>query len=315
MPISLKRVREVIEYKNEYGMHKTLETFEELSRETVKRYERAARNNGIEVKPHGTPKIFIFDLEMAPMEVYAWQTGKQYISHDRILKPKSIISWAGKWLDSDEIVSHKVTRQEAIDREDGRIMKKLWKYMDKAQVLIGHNMKGFDRKEANTSFTLNDMSPPSPYKIIDTLKEARKHFSFASNTLDYLTYLTCDEEKKKVHFPLWHRCVNESGKDNNRALGDMETYNRQDIRATEDLFYKLRPWMSMSGVNLALFCEGDIEGRCGKCTSRDITLSDNYYYTTVNRYKTYRCNHCGGVGRVRHSDLTAEDKRNLIRPV
>lgn len=300
------RLENVVSYANEFGVEEASDHFN-LAITTIKRYQRKAREQGVISGSYDNPRILLFDIETAPMEFYGWRTGKQYVSEDKIIKDISILSWSGKWLMQDEVFSHKVTPEEARDRDDLEITEKLYDVFEDADILVAHNVDRFDSKIANTRFILNGFSPPSSYRTIDTLKVARKHFNFPSNKLDYLSQILVGDEKLETSFKLWKRCVN----GDSTALQEMLEYNIKDVRLLEEVYLKLRPWIKGGNPNLGLYYD-DPGDRCPNCGHKGME-EDGYYYTGAGRYIALRCTNCGAYGRSRYNDLTLEQKEDLFR--
>ena len=48
-------------------------------------------------------KTLVVDLETVPTEAYVWGLFDQNVGLSQIIKPGRIVSWAAKWLDSDEV--------------------------------------------------------------------------------------------------------------------------------------------------------------------------------------------------------------------
>jgi hypothetical protein len=93
----------------------------------------------------------------------------------------------------------------------------------------------------NTRFIFHDLTPPEPYKTIDTLKVAKKYFAFNSNKLDDLgNFLKVGRKVKHPGFDLWLSC--EAGDEASWRL--MKKYNKQDVLLLERIYLKLRPWIS-----------------------------------------------------------------------
>lgn len=183
-------------------------------------------------------KILVFDIETSLMVFTAFHTGMQYLGDVNIEKDFHVISWAAKWLGEEEVFSDVLTAKEAKRGNDKRILKGLWKLLDEADVVIGHNSDKFDLKKINTRFIFNDLPLPRPSKSIDTLKIARKTFSFSSNKLDYLCKLfdLPAKEGNEEGYTLWLKCL----KGDKQALKDMETYNRNDVVILENLYNILK---------------------------------------------------------------------------
>jgi len=144
------------------------------------------------------PKILLFDIETALMEVYVWGLYKQYIPHTNIIKDESgnektwyCLSWAAKWLYDETMLSDIVTPDESIARDDSRILKSIWKLIDEADIVIAQNGDKFDIRKLNARFIVNEIYPPSPFRSVDTLKVARREFQFDSNSQDYLPKHPC----------------------------------------------------------------------------------------------------------------------------
>lgn len=286
-----------------------------VQHETLSRYERAAEERGI--KPEGKvstgrlPKIFVFDVENAPSYAAVWRMWKQNINNEQITEEWYMLSWSGKWLFDVEVFSDVLTPEEAINGEDKRIMESLWDYIANADILIGHNIDRFDVLKMNTRFVVNNIPPPPPYQTIDTLLAARKNFSFTSNKLDYLcAQFGVSRKADNGGMKRWINCT----KGDPQSLLDMEKYNRQDIKATEELYMAMRPYIK-SHPNLALYMDNDSDA-CYKCGSKDITwLKDNFYYTNVNKYPVYKCNSCRSHGRGRSSAMSKVERGHITSPI
>jgi len=257
------------------------------------------------------PNIFIFDVENAPTKGAIWGIWKQIINPEQILDEWYMLSWAGKWLFETEIYSDVLKPNEATKGDDSRIMNSLWKFVDAADILIGHNIDQFDILKMNTKFILHDMAPPTPYQTVDTLKIARSNFAFSSNKLDYLCRQFGIPRKVDAGgMKTWIGCM-EGDKE---ALDTMIWYNEHDVKITEELYMKLRPY-SKSHPNLALYMDAKKE-RCHRCGSEKIKwLKNKFYYTTVNKYSIYRCYDCHGMGRSRFGAMSTEDRKNINSPI
>ena len=238
------------------------------------------------------PKILLFDIETAPMEVYVWQIDyKQFIPHTNIIKDENgeekswfVLSWAAKWLYDESVVSDIVTPDESINRDDKRILKSIWKLLDEADIVIAHNGDRFDLRKLNARFIDNDIKPPSPFRSIDMLKVARKEFAFVSNKQDYLTKHLKLKQKLETNFQLWVDCIHGCQK----QLNKMEEYNRHDVMGLEQVYLKLRPYIK-NHPNLGVLVDMDVCPTCG-CEYLDET--DSVYFTTANKFPVYRCQGC-----------------------
>ena len=112
-----------------------------------------------------------------------------------------MLSWSAKWLDG-KLQSAVLESKEVLKEDDGRIVKKLWKLLDEADIVIAHNGEKFDIPKINSRFIIHGLNPPKPYKQIDTKKVAAKQFGFSSNKLDALAGYFGFPLKKDTDFEL-----------------------------------------------------------------------------------------------------------------
>jgi RNA polymerase subunit RPABC4/transcription elongation factor Spt4 len=112
------------------------------------------------------------------------------------------------------------------------------------------------------------------------------------------------EKVSNEGFPLWRKC----SEGDQEALTKMLNYNIGDVFATEDLFYKLRPYIK--NINMALYNE-IIEAQCPVCGSLDLT-SEGFYYTSAGRWESMRCNNCKSLSRKKQNLLSTEKKKSLL---
>ncbi len=179
----------------------------------------------------------------------------------------------------------------------------MWEYLDHADIIIAHNGKRFDERKLNSRFMSYGLHPPSPYQVIDTLLQSRKIAMHSSNKQDELAKkFGLTRKVEHEGYNLWIRCFRADPE----ALLIMEEYNRGDVVGLEELYVVIRPWIK-SHPNLNLYVEGD-GYNCPNCGGEKLTWMDKFYYTTVNKYSTFRCGDCGAIGRSQSSALTKEEK-------
>jgi RNase P subunit RPR2 len=261
-----------------------------------------------EIEQIKKPNILIFDLETSPISAWVWNMWKQNIQPTHIVSDWFCLTWSAKWLFEPEIYSGKITPDEVKKQDDSRIIKEIWHFIDQADVIIAHNCKKFDEKRLKTRFLLNGLNQPMPYQVIDTLEVAKKQFAFSHNRLDYINKLLGVGRKLETSFELWTNCM--AG--DQESLDKMEEYNKQDVGILEETYVKLRPYIK-SHPNLGLFVDAD-SAICPTCGSIDLSWKGTYT-TTVNKYSSFRCNSCGSIGRSRNTELTKQQKTNVMSPV
>ena len=268
-----------------------------------KRTARRAKQRAIEGSGDHPPRVLLLDIETSPMEVLVWGLYKQRISIDNIVKEWACLCWAAKWLFDDKIMSDVVSTQDAINRKDGAVMRSIWKLIDQADIIIGHNVRKFDARKLNARFIVNALPPPMPYQVIDTLQVSQRHFAFSSHKQAYLAKFFDLTHKIETNFGLWRRCIT----GDKTALNEMLRYNQGDVRTLEELYVMLRPWIK-SHPNMGLYVDSDSEV-CPNCGGSELNWKGSYY-TPAGKYRSFRCR-CGAIGRSRLSGLDKEQRKNL----
>lgn len=301
MSITIEHAERVLAYLNENGESETLKHFG-ITAETLRRYER--KKKFFETKQ---PKVLLIDIETTPMQVHCWGTWKQRIGHEQVINDWFMLSYSVKWLFDSKVHGSVLTSEEAINKDDSRIARELWKYFDQADVLIGHNILGFDLPKAQTRFLINKLVPPSPSRVIDTLTVARQNFRFASNKLDYIGQLLLNDKKIHTEYQLWLRCL----EGDKKSLQEMLTYNKKDVLLLEEAYVFLRPYIK-SHPNMGIYQES-LEPSCPTCGSANIDEC-GHYSTSVNRYLAFRCKDCGAICRSRKTDIPLKCKSGIMMP-
>lgn len=257
-------------------------------------------------------KILIFDIETSPLLANVWGVWQQNIGHnlDMLHSDWFMLTWSAKWLGEDKIYSAKISPEEVLKEDDGRVVKSLWNLIDEADIIIAHNAIKFDVKRMNTRFLIHGLPKPSPYKIIDTLQAVKKEFSISSNKLDYVgTFLKLGEKMDTGGFKLWKGVM--QGDQN--SIDKMSAYNDQDVVLLEKVYMSIRGWIKHpSNVSMYMINE-DGKQKCGTCGSDNLVWGKTApYYTSVNVYETCRCSNCGTISRGRKTILTKQDRDSLV---
>lgn len=242
-------------------------------------------------------KILILDIETAPKLAYVWRFFKENISPKQVKEHGHIMSFAAKWLGSEEVLYY-----ENRETDDDALLSSLSQLMDEADAVVAHNGRDFDMKQIRARALVNGLKPLSPVKIIDTKIIAKKEFGFPSNSLEYLSKVLNLKNQKKSHakfpgFELWQECL----RGNPDAWAEMREYNIQDVLALEELYLLLRPWDTQH-PNVTIYAEDNSQVACPKCGGFHLQRR-GFAYTNVGKYQRFQCTDCGGWGRTRYSEV------------
>lgn len=253
------------------------------------------------------PKIITLDIETSPMLVWTWGLFDQNIGLNQVVKEWRILSFCWKELGKEK-VHYMDCRSDPED--DSALLEALWTVLDEADIIIGQNLKKFDMRKINARLIMEGYLPPSPYKLIDVMLEARSVAAFTSNRLEWLSAYLADVPKDKHKefpgFELWSECL----KGNRKAWNAMKQYNPIDVIATEEVYMALRPWMK-NHPNIAVYSESE-DVVCPKCNSTHVRKRGTQTTNTCV-YVRYHCQDCGSWSRSRFTQNTLEKRKSLLR--
>jgi hypothetical protein len=251
-------------------------------------------------------RILFLDIETAPILGNVWSIWQQNVGLNQIERDWYILSFGAKWLGEDRVLYFDQSKAKDIEN-DTDLLVRLWKLLDEADIVVAHNGKQFDTKKINARLILAGMSPPSPYKVVDTLLIAKAKFKFTSNRLEYLADKLNTKYKKLPHakypgFALWKAVM--SG--DKAAWAEMRAYNEHDVLSLEELYLKLRAWDSRH-PNVDVYDDEHEGPACPVCGGTHLQKR-GFYYTNSGKYQRYACMNpqCGAWPRERY---TANSKK------
>ena len=245
-------------------------------------------------------KILVLDIETAPFKSLHWKLWKEFISIDQIEEEWSILSYCAKWLGSKTITYDDTSQQRNV-RDDRRLLRKLWKLLDEADIVVAQNGKKFDIKKINARLIMEGYGPYSPVKVVDTYLAARRIAGFSSNKQAWLSkYLSNAKKLDHRNFPgieLWKECL----KKNPAAWREMRKYNIQDVIGCEGIYLRLRPWIENhpNVAPKAVAKDPDRLAACPNCGSTKLHSRGDAVTAAGIIYDRYQCQGCGAWPRSR----------------
>lgn len=224
----------------------------------------------------------------------AWAYGPKW--ETRLLKIEQyqkIMSISYRWFGDKKIYHANLS-----NHSEEALLKMIAMLLDEADIAIAHNGKRFDDRISRGAFLMHNITPPSPWKNVDTKLVAKSIGMFPSNSLNDLCEMFGFGTKTDTTYAdLWHDCL--VGNDP-KAWKLMEKYNNQDVELLTKLYGKLRPYIS-NHPNIAV-----ITGRpdaCPKCGDNRLQAR-GVRTTNASTYRRFQCQNCGGWCSGRKTEKT-----------
>lgn len=278
-------------------------TWIQLTRAAGSTPSKMANTAKVDLPVKEAPVVWLIDIETKPLLSFTWGIFDQNVGLNQIKEEWHLLSFAAKKLGSKDIVYFDQSKAKNLE-DDTPLLKELWKILNEADVIVGHNAKSFDVKKVQARMILAGMKPPSPFKVLDTKILAKRHFAFTSNKLEWLSGKLCKTSKMTKRqfegFSLWLGCMNGE----KAAWDEMRAYNRVDVIALEELFLKLLPW----GLGLDFNVYRTATGFLCNCGSSKFTKAKEFHYTPSGVFEKYSCDgkDCGAWVHAKGAD------RNLL---
>lgn len=235
-----------------------------------------------------SPRTLIWDIETSPNLGYIWGKYEQNVLD--FVSEWHVLSIAWKWLGEKTVHVSGLCDYERFlsdPENDYDLIALAHQLFSEADIVVAHNGIAFDSRKAMARMIFHGFPPPPPFKEVDTLKIARKHFAFTSNRLgDLCKYLGIGTKVETGGLQTWLGCL----KGDPRAWARMKKYNKHDVVILEKLYLRLRPWTD-SHPNVATIA--DRPHACPKCGSEKGMVSRGRRHANASRRAQYQCKACG----------------------
>lgn len=238
------------------------------------------------------PRHLILDIETAPNLAHVWGFWEQNVIE--VERHWIILSYSYKWYPKGKIHTVCLPDFKGYKKDkfnDEKLVNSLWKLLDDADIVTGHNIKAFDLKKINSRFSVHHLPPPRHYEVIDTLLILRTNFAFSSNKLDDISRQFGYGGKVAHHGKhTWLGAMN----GNKEAWDEFRRYNPRDVQLTEWVYERIRGYAKKSqhpNINkwtdgaTCPYCQGHLRKR-----GRDRLAGGG-------TFQEYSCTDCGKYSR------------------
>jgi hypothetical protein len=225
-------------------------------------------------------------------DLSGWKHTIGYRIHpDDVLEWPRTICAAWNWYGDDKV--HFAAEWDRGGR--AAMLEKTWNAYNRAQVVVGHNLAGFDTKILKWDWAQAGYAPPAPFKTVDTLKVARKEFGAESNTLDSLCKRLGIVSKTDRYNVQMARDAVSGVKASQQQL---RAYNAGDIAASVGLYDFLRTWDASHPHNV--LSPVDDRPTCPNCWGDELE-PNGFTLANLILYRLYRCACGANVKGSRHA--------------
>jgi hypothetical protein len=227
------------------------------------------------------PRILFLDIEWKPATAYVWQLFDVNVALNQVIDDGGLLCVAAKWL--GEKKTHFFS-----EWDHGRegMAEATHALLSEADAVVGYNSNRYDLPKLQGEFLLADLPPPPPVTSIDVYRTIKK-LGYLSGKLAYIGPKLVGEGKVKHDgMELWVKAMKGCPK----ARRTMKRYNIQDVVLLEDVYLKVRPYIS-NHPHLGM-C-GPLQ--CGACGSHQVQ-SRGVRRTKASFIQRYQCQACGSWG-------------------
>ena len=238
---------------------------------------KKTETKGKEIMTDYSKRLLILDIEWRPTKAYVWQPWKENITPEKIIEHGGLLCFAAKWLGDREVFFHS-------DWIDGHheMLEAAHKLLSEADAVVTYNGDRYDIPKLMGEFVLAGLPAPPPVTSIDLLKAVKKLGLFMNRLAFVGPLMNLGGKIGHEGMALWTAV--EAGKP--AALKKMQRYNEQDVRLTERLYKKIKPYIR-NHPHL-----GTTKQECGACGSNNVQKR-GFRRTKSYLIQRIQCQTCG----------------------
>lgn len=231
------------------------------------------------------PKILVYDLETSLVRAEVFWTGKQYIHHSQLIDEPKIITVAYKWIGKDKV--HYLTWDEK--QCDKKLVEEFLVSYNAADMVIGLNNRNFDDKWINARALKHSLFVNTKVKSFDILSKTKSKFRLPSHSMKYIAeYLGVTLKQEHEGRKMWRKIQWGTPEEQKEYLKKMVDYNIGDIVSTEEIYYRIRPYVKAE-MHMGVY-GGNEKWTCPECGGKDVELYKTTYTASGTVQRIMRCN-------------------------
>ena len=221
----------------------------------------------------------VLDIETKPAQAYVWKTFKEDISLDQIIEPTGILCVGVR-----NVEDKKTEVFSEWEHGEAEMLQRVNEILTNADQVITYNGDKFDLPFLFGEMIKHNLPPLPPLTSIDLFKTVKKT-KFFSKRLGFVgPYLGLGDKMDTGGFDLWVKVL----QGDRRAQRKMERYCVRDVRLTERLYKKLRPYIT---DHPHIVSQGPAPV-CGNCGSHKVQRR-GYRRTRMYQIQRLQCQSCG----------------------
>lgn len=179
-------------------------------------------------------KILVLDIEWAPTVAYVWQPWKENIHPEKIIKHGGLLCVGCKWIGEKQVDVYSEWEHGHFE-----MVKRTHAKLEEADAVVTYNGDRYDLRKLQGEFLLAGLKPPPPPTSIDLLKSVKKLGLFMNRLAFVAPFLGLGDKTEHEGFALWRK-VDDGDK---KAQKKMHKYCAQDVKLTEKLYEKIKPYI------------------------------------------------------------------------
>jgi DNA polymerase elongation subunit (family B) len=238
-------------------------------------------------------KIAFIDIETMPNIGAFWASGYDMnIGCEAIIQERFILSAQWSWNNEKEVHGALANIKK---RDDSNVVKKITEVIEKADVVVGHNLRKFDLRWIAGRALLLGLKPTRSKFVrhIDTMILAKQALYLNSYKMDYICKKLDIKGKTKTSFSDWMAILNV---DKNPDLAKQRAeyllkYGKNDIIMNRKMLIKLLPHVKLT-KKLEMMLYGKAVN-CTECQSFKVHSNAIRVLKSGAANARFRCADCG----------------------